>query len=152
MKDEFTFTNPGKLVDGDLRLVLVKKHPANPVKRHVPWYQFKMRKAGVRRWIGNINLRIGSARQLRCPGHVGYRVSKPYRGHHFAARSCRLLLPLARVHGIKVLWITCAPGNMASRRTLELAGAKYAGTIRIPKDHEMYKQGGRRLRRYRLAL
>jgi predicted acetyltransferase len=152
MNDNFIFLNPGKLVDDDLRLVLVKKHPANLKKKHVPWYQFDMRKMGAGRKIGRISLRIGSARQLRCPGHMGYRVNKPYRGNHFAVRSCRLLLPFAAVHGIKALWITCDPHNMASRRTIELAGAKHIGTIRIPKDHEMYKKGARRLRRYRINL
>ena len=147
---EFRFINPGKLVDGDLELVLVKKIPANPSKKHVPCYNFEMRKVGGRGKIGQISLRVGSARHLRCPGHVGYGVNKRSRGRRYAARSCRLLFPLALAHGIKSLWITCNPKNMASRRTCELAGMRYVETIRVPREHEMYDKGMRYLRRYRI--
>ena len=44
MSKDFTFIDPGKLVDGDLELVLVGKHEADPVKKYVPWYDFEMRK------------------------------------------------------------------------------------------------------------
>ena len=102
--------------------------------------------------IGAVVLRIGSARCLRYPGHVGYDVKKKYRGRRYAARSCKLLFPLAYAHGLKALWITCDPKNKASRRTCELAGARYVETVRIPKNHEMYKEGRRYVRRYRIDL
>ncbi len=152
MTESFQFMKPGRLVDGDLRLVLVKAHPANPEKGHAPWYQFDMRKVGGKTRIGRISLRVGSIRKLRCPGHVGYEVHKRYRGHRYAARACRLLLSLAAAHGLKALWINCDPKNTASARTLELAGGKYVETIRIPKSHEMYSRGGRYLRRYRIGI
>jgi tagatose 1,6-diphosphate aldolase len=152
MSDAFKFLRPGKLIDGDLTLVLVKTHPANPMKKYVPWYEFDMRKVESGVWMGRISLRVGSPRALRCPGHVGYEVNKRYRGHRYAARACGLLLPLASAHGLRALWITCDPKNKASVRTLELAGGKYIDTIRIPKNHEMYEQGGRYLRRYRIGF
>lgn len=152
MDTAFDFLDPGRLVDGDLRLVLVKKHAADPVKKHVPSYVFDMRRAGRSRRAGRISLRIGSARRLRYPGHIGYWVSKRHRGNRFAARSCTLLLRLARAHGLKALWINCDPKNVASQRTCELAGGRYVETLRIPKDHEMYRHGSRYLRRYRIDL
>ena len=139
-------------MDGDLRLVLVEKHPADPVKGYVPWYEFDMRRAGRRRRVGRISLRVGPARVLRCPGHIGYWVSKRQRGKRYAARSVRLLLAFAYAHGLRALWITCDPRNAPSRKTCELAGGVYVGTIRIPKEHEMYRGGGRYLRRYRIDL
>ena len=152
IKTVFTFLTPGRLVDGDLRLVLVKTIPANPAKKHVPCYEFEMRKVGGCGRIGWICSRVGSARRLRCPGHFGYRVNKPSRGRRYAARSCRLLLPLALAHGLKGLWITCDPKNMASRRSCELAGGKYIETVKVPKGHEMYALGARYRRRYRIDL
>ena len=95
---------------------------------------------------------VGSARCLRYPGHVGYDVSKRYRGNRYAARSCKLLLPLVHAHGLRTLWITCDPKNMASRHTCEVAGAEYVETIHIPKGHEMYQEGAHYLRRYRINL
>jgi len=47
---------------------------------------------------------------------LGYSVEPAHRGHHYAARAGRLLLLLARSHGMETLWITCNPDNWASRR------------------------------------
>lgn len=152
MSDKFKFLRPGKLVDSDLQLVLVKKHPANPEKKYVPAYDFEMRKAGGNSKFGRISLRIGSPRRLRCPGHIGYGVDEKHRGNRYAARACKLLFPFAAAHGLKALWITCNPNNKASARSIEIAGGKYIETIRVPKTHEMYAQGDRYLRRYRIDL
>ena len=152
MKNKFIFINPGRLIDGDLELVLTKKTPADPVKRYVPSYAFEMRRLDKPAAIGTICLRIGSAVKLRYPGHIGYEVKKKFRGHRFAARSCRLTLPLARAHGLSAVWLTVDPKNVPSQRTCEIIGAKYVETVRIPKDHEMYAQGARFRRRYSLDL
>lgn len=148
----FHFRDTGPLVDGDLELDLVSRRPADPVRRHVPGYQFEMRRIGTSLHLETINLRIGAARALCCPGQIGYQVGPSHRGHRDAARSCRLLLPLAQAHGLKVVWLTADPTNLASRRTCEIIGARYVETVRIPRDHEMYRQGARYRRRYRLPL
>jgi predicted acetyltransferase len=147
----FKFLQPGRLVDGDLELALVKTTPADPVKGYVPAYEFEMRRTGTTTAMGLIRLRIASAARLRCPGHIGYEVKKRFRGRRYAARSCRLILPLARAHGLKAVWLTVDPKNIPSQRTCEIIGAKHLETIRIPRDHEMYARGARYRRRYRLS-
>ncbi len=148
----FRFLEPGKLVDEDLELVLAARHPADPVKRYVPDYEFEMRRTGAKTRLGLIRLRIGPARHLRYPGHIGYEVDASHRGHRYAARSCRLLLPFARAHGLPTVWLTTDPTNTASIRTCELIGAQYVETVRLPKGHEMYRRGARFRRRYRLGI
>ncbi len=148
----FRFRKPGRLVDGDLELVLACLHPADPVKGYVPSYEFEMRRTATTTRLGSINLRIGSAWRLRYPGHIGYAVDPPHRGHRYAARSCRLLVPLARAHGLKAAWLTVDPANAPSLRTCQLIGARYVATVRVPKSHEMYRRGARFRRRYRLSL
>ena len=138
--------------DGDLRLVLISTHPGDAKRRLVPAYKFEMRKVGTRERMGHLHLRIGSARILRCPGHIGYGLDPEFRGNHYAARSVHLVLPFAAANGIKVVWTTCKPKNAASRRTNDLAGLKYVETIRVPGEHRMYAEGYRYLRRYRLSL
>ncbi len=102
---------------------------------------------------GSISLRIGHNLNLdRYLGHVGYHVLPPARGHHFAERSVRLLLPIARAHGHKLLWITCNPDNYASRRTCERLGAEYVDIVKVPEDNPLYSQGDREKCRYRLDL
>lgn len=151
IKRKFKFLQPGPLVDGELQVVLVKTVPADPVKKYVPDYQFELRVRGRR--AGAIRLRIGRTRPLSgwC-GHIGYEVDEKYRGKHFAARACRLIFPIAYAHGLRTIWITCDPKNMASRRTCEIAGGKFAGTRPVPKGTEMYGEGKRLVRRYRFGV
>lgn len=150
MKKKFKFLDPGKLADGDLELVLAKKVPADPGKGYVPGYEFEMRELGKPAAIGSIRLRVGSALKLRYPGHIGYEVKERFRGHRFAARSCQLIFPFARAHGLSAVWLTVDPHNIPSKRTCEIIGAKYIETVRISKTHEMYAQGARFRRRYRI--
>ncbi|RPI79774.1 MAG: GNAT family N-acetyltransferase [Desulfobacteraceae bacterium] len=152
MKKKFTFFNPGKLIADDLELILTKKSPADPVKGYVPEYEFEMRQIGKPTAIGSIRLRIGSAPKLRYPGHIGFEVNENYRGHRYAAQSCQLIFSLARAHGLSAVWLTVDPKNIPSRRTCEMVGGKYIETVRVSKAHEMYDQGKRFLRRYRISL
>ena len=102
---------------------------------------------------GSISLRIGHNPNLDFYlGHIGYHVLPPARGHHYAERACRLLLPLARAHEHKTMWITCNPENAASRRTCERLGAKLIETVPVPRDNPLYSQGDREKCRYRLEL
>ena len=145
------FYDPGELIDDDLELILVSTFSGDPSKGYVPAYNFEMRPVGKRTPMGRISLRIGDTEAIRgWVGHIGYQVGSPYRGHHYAARSCRLLLPLAKRHDIDPVWITCNPENIASRRTCELAGAEFVEIVDVPHDHEIYKQGEPLKCRYRL--
>jgi len=147
----FEFYDPGWLVDGDLELILVDKYPPDPVKKHVPVYKFKMAHVGRDNSIGRIDLRVGHTEHIvRYAGHIGYRVYPEQRGHRYAARACRLLLPLARRHCLNPVWITCDPDNIASRRTCEIAGAEFVEIVDLPVDSDMYRRGERRKCRYRL--
>jgi predicted acetyltransferase/protein associated with RNAse G/E len=152
-KRPFDFYEPGQLTDEELELLLIEKDPGNPKINYVPAYHFKMVRMGEDLQIGSIDLRIGNTYNLvMFGGHIGYRVEPEYRGHHYAARACKLLLPLARRHGLKTLWITCNPDNIASRRTCELAGAELVEIIDLPEDNDMYQEGERQKCRYRLDL
>ena len=149
----FEFHNPGELIDNDLQLILEETRPADPDKGFAPEYRFKMVLVGQEERIGGINLRIGNTEHLtKYAGHVGYGVEPEHRGHHYAARSVRLLLPLARKHGLETLWITCNPDNTASRRTCELAGAEFIEIVNVPENTDIYRRGDRQKCCYRLDL
>ncbi|MBN1978440.1 MAG: GNAT family N-acetyltransferase [Anaerolineae bacterium] len=149
----FEFHEPGELIDGDLQLILEETRPADPAKGFVPEYRFKMVPVGQEEKIGGINLRIGDNERLaKYSGHIGYGVEPEHRGHRYAARSVRLLLPLARQHGMETLWITCNPENIASRRTCELVGAEFIEIVDVPEDTDIYQRGERQKCRYRLDL
>jgi predicted acetyltransferase len=118
----------------------------------VPTYFFRMLSRYSENELGTINLRVGSNMHIeRYAGHIGYGVHPSHRGHHYAARSVTLLVPLARRLNIDPLWITCDPENEASRRSLEIAGAKFVEIVEVPKDCGIRRFGGKmRKCRYRL--
>lgn len=149
----FLFRDPGRLVDGDLELLLLEQYPGDPLTNRVPAYKFEMRQVGASQAIGQIQLRVGDTKHIvMYAGHIGYGVEPEHRGHAYAARACSLLLPLARSHEMQVLWITCSPDNIASRRTLERLGAEYVETVDLPEDTDMYQRGARKACRYRIQL
>jgi tagatose 1,6-diphosphate aldolase len=123
--DGFEFRDPGTLIDGDLELHLIERSPGNAQKGIVPEYKFEMRRSSSPEAIGYIKLRVTLTLKLRMyGGHIGYSVEPAYRGHRYAARSCRLLFPLAAEHGIDPILITCAEDNAASRCTCEIIGGE----------------------------
>ena len=153
----FQFRDPGVLVDGDLRLRLHMTLPGDARRGIVPEYVFDMvcadspdRPATV---MGRLSLRIGHTEHIeKYAGHIGYSVDPPYRGRRLAARSCRLILPLARAHGINPLWITCNPENAASRRTCEIIGSTLVETVPIPPSDPLYRWDTKWKCRYRVNL
>jgi predicted acetyltransferase len=131
------------------------KQAANSGSGVLPAYHFWMRVKDNSElpMAGGIGLRIGNTYEaVMYSGHVGYHVYPPAQGHHYAERACRLLLPLARQHGIDPLWITCNPDNFASRRTCERLGAALVEIVPVPVEHPLYQRGETEKCRYRIDL
>jgi predicted acetyltransferase len=139
--------------------------PGDAKQGRVPQYDFWMRlhdaprePGGVpvppmTRIGGTITFRVGFTAAIeRYYGHFGYHVYPPARGKRLAERACRLLIPLARRHGIQALWITCDPTNAASRRTCERLGMELVETVPVPPNDPLYARGEREKCRYRLIL
>ena len=103
--DRVTYITPGHLQEHELLLVLDQYLAADPVREWVPAYHFSMVHKDSKAILGSINLRIGSTdRILLYRGQIGYSVQPEFRGHRYAARSVRLLVPLAARHGLNPLW------------------------------------------------
>jgi tagatose 1,6-diphosphate aldolase len=151
LHEPFEFLDPGVLIDGELQLALKEKQPGDPVRGFVPAYEFKMVLTGTDIVAGRINLRIGNTDLIVLyAGHIGYSVEPPHRGQRFAVRATRLLLPLARRHGLETIWITVNPDNLPSRRTCEILGAEMVEIVDLPEWTDMYQRGERQKCRYRL--
>lgn len=147
----FEFLDPGELSDGELRLALARRNPADPIKQWVPSYDFDLIVNGQK--VGEINFRAQNTHSLEMyGGHFAYSVLPEHRGHHYAARGVKLLLPLARRHGFTTIWITCNPDNWASRRTCERIGCTLVEIVPLPPQSDMYREGERAKCRYRIEL
>ena len=91
--------------------------------------------------MGTCDLRLGHNEQLYFGGNIGYRVEESYRGHHYAAKACRLLFQLAKQHEMGYVIITCNPDNVPSRKTLEHLNGELLEIAELPPDNDMRKIG-----------
>jgi tagatose 1,6-diphosphate aldolase len=147
-----------------LRIAPGGRQPGNPARQWLPTYHFWMRSTlpPRARWgrishelaiAGGIGLRIGASPDIELyTGNIGYHVYPPFRGRHYAERACRLVLPLARAHGMQQLWITCNPDNTPSRRTCQRLGAELVETVPIPPEHPFFARVERYKCRFRVRL
>jgi predicted acetyltransferase len=102
---------------------------------------FEIRRDSSR--VGDINLRIGYTDGLYYGGQIGYNVDEPQRGHGYAEKACRLLLPVLRAHSMTKAIISNNETNTASRRTCEKLGAKHIRLAPLPEWHDLYLKGQR---------
>jgi len=141
------FIDLPELSDGVIHLVCTNKAPAIPEKKYSPFYDFAVCKGSEK--IGYINLRIGyggygpDESSLYYGGQIGYGIDEEHRGNAYAVRACRLLLPVARAHGMVKLLITNNVTNVASKRVCEKLGARFVRTARLPEWYDLYKEGQR---------
>jgi predicted acetyltransferase len=150
--DSFEFVYVLLPPDGDLKLTLAECVPAERGPFGVPAYTFKM-ESPHGRYMGRIRLRVGwNEDVIRYAGHVGYNVEPTHRGYRYAQRACRLIIPLAKRHGMSELWITCQPDNTPSRRTLEALGAECVGVVDVPPGYPLDAGAERKKMCFRLRL
>lgn len=128
------------LQTNEIKLVLEKTVPGDPEKNWAPAYHFYICDLSGKK-MGVCDLRIGHNENLYYGGNIGYRVEKEFRGHHYAAKACRLLFELAKKHDLGYLIITCNPDNIASRKTCEYLGGKLLEIAELPPDNDMRLEG-----------
>ena len=139
------------LRNSEILLRLDRTCDAQPEKDWVPAYYFSICLPDGTK-IGQCDLRIGHNDRLYIGGNIGYGIDEPYRGHHYAAKACGLLLKQAKKHDLEYVIITCDPENIASSRTCQLAGGQLLETAAVPEWHNMYEEGKRQVLVYRFDL
>ncbi len=145
----FTFTGRfDRIASGPMTLQIIEKNPAGA--DGLPFYYYDMLVGGAP--AGKISLRIGANFHTYYNGNIGYEVDGPFRGHGCAGAACRLVLPLARHHGMTRLYLTCAESNIPSCRTIEGLGAELLEIRQVPREYFAWREGMERQRIYRLAL
>ena len=135
------FIDIPELSDGEIYLICTAKREGTPEKKWVPSYDFDICKNGEK--IGNINLRIGYTAGLYYGGQIGYNIDEKHRGNGYAGKACKLIVPVAKAHGMTKLLITNNITNTASRRVCEKLGLKFISKVRLPRWHDLYKGGQR---------
>ena len=140
------------LQDDEIKLTLAKMLPkGHPDMGDMPILFFNIRLLDGTR-IGQCDLRVGDSRHTEVLGHIGYGIYEAYRGHHYAAKACRLLMKYAKKAHMPHVDINCNTDNQASIRTCELLNAQLLGTVEVPSDNIDYQNGSRIKYRYRIIL
>ncbi|MBR5231106.1 MAG: GNAT family N-acetyltransferase [Clostridia bacterium] len=124
------------LQSDEIKLVLSRVSEGNPERNWVPAYYFDICDLQDNK-MGFCDLRIGYTDGLYYGGHIGYTVYEPYRGHHYAAKACKLLFLLAKKHEMDYLYITCNPDNLPSRKTCDYLNGEFLGVAELPEDNDM---------------
>ena len=134
------FFDTSFLKNDEISLIRERTADANEKRGWVPAYYIAVYDREGNK-VGECDLRIGHNDNTYYGGNIGYTVFPPYRGKHYAAKACKLLFELARMHGMEYLYISCDPDNVASRKTCEYAGGEFVETAIVPEENEMRKNG-----------
>ena len=145
----FTFPDRFDEINGEgMTLKIIEKKESS--KAQLPYYYYDIFVDSAA--VGKISIRIGDNFHTYYNGHIGYKVNEEARGHGYARQACRLVLDVARFHGMSQVYITCAEDNIASYRTIEKLGAELLEICDIPKEYFGWFEGIKRHRIYQVKL
>jgi predicted acetyltransferase len=158
---KFTFFKYPTFTDGEIDVSVHKIFFAtskfsrffNKNQSDVPRYNFKITLHGKSDKIGYIGLKITYSNEyVKYYGQISYGIQEAYRGRGYAAKGCKLIKQVAMDHHMDVIWIMCAPDNIASRKTCEKIGCKLVELIDLLPTDELFKKGTTQVCRYRWVL
>ena len=142
------FSRKPMFSDGEIDLVLSHEDVSDPEYGIDDGYTFSIYLSGTRHYVGYVSLRLGESPGLYYLGHVGYRIEEKYRGHGYAGRACRLMLPLLRRLRLGSVVITNNVDNFASRKTCERLGCALERIADVPPAYRTLCAGARQKCRY----
>ncbi|MEG1524954.1 MAG: GNAT family N-acetyltransferase [Clostridia bacterium] len=141
--DDVLLSSPGTFNDGEISLRLIQTFSADEKKGFVPSYKFAIDRVADGAEVGHIDLRVGYVRGTYYGGNIGYEVVEAFRGHRYAAKAVKLLLPLCKHHGMSSVIVSCAADNVTSRTTIEACGGTLLERVLVPSYTTLYREGTR---------
>ena len=119
------------LKNEEIQLILEKTVETDPVKNWLPAYHFFIcDKIGVK--MGVCDLRVGYNERVYYGGNIGYRVERPYRGHHYAGKAGR--------DGVRYYHLQ--PGQLGFPEDMRVRGREADGDCGAARG-QRYAPGGR---------
>lgn len=138
-------------LEGD-RLVLSVIEKNNGDEQRLPYYYYNIQEKSSRQCIGKISVRIGHNYHSYYNGNIGYEIDESSRGHNFAGEACRMVLDVARYHGMKYLVLSCENDNIPSIKTIQSLNSIFLESILPPEDYFAYYEGIKPHNIYKLDL
>ncbi len=134
--------------DGAIRLKISQKYKGDD--ELLPFYYYDIFVGDTA--VGKISIRIGSNYHSYYNGNIGYEIDKEYRGNNYSYKACKLVLQVAKVHGMNELILTCDESNVASYKTIEKLGAELIEIVKPPEDYFAYRENMEKQRICKLQL
>lgn len=145
----FSFSdNFDYLTDGEIELKISGKYSGD--EKLLPFYYYDI--FYNNRFIGRISMRIGSNFDSYYNGNIGYEIEENFRGNNFAFKACKLVLQIAKAHGMNEIILTCDENNIASYKTIEKLGGELIEIVKPPKTYFAYRENMKKQRIYRLYI
>ena len=155
---KYPFKQYPVFMDGEIDVIVQRTYQAksklsrffNKHLSDVPRYSFKISLANQTEKIGYIGLKFAFTEPYRkYYGQISYGIQEAFQGHKYAAKACKLIVPVLIDYHLDVVWIVVAPDNIASRKTCEAIGCELVEMIDLPPSDFLYKQGIHQACRYR---
>lgn len=118
----------------------------------LPYYYYDIYLKSENKRIGKISIRIGHNKHSYYNGNIGYEINESDRGKKYSLNACKLVLQVAKYHGMNYLYLTCDDSNVPSQKVIEYLGAIYLETVVPPKDYIFYYDGMPAHKIYRLDI
>ena len=134
--------------DGEIDLTLSNEDVSDPECGIDDGYTFYIYRAKTRDYLGYVSLRLGESPALYYLGHIGYRIEAEHRGHGYAARACRLMLPLLQRLRLESVVITTNVENIPSRKTCLRLGCVLERIAPVPPEYRALCAGAAQKCRY----
>ncbi len=142
------FSNFDAISDGEINLRISQKYQGDD--ELLPFYYYDICVGDIA--VGKISVRIGNNYHSYYNGNIGYEIDKEYRGNNYAYNACKLVLQVAKAHGMNELILTCDESNIASYKTIEKLGADLIEIVKPPEDYFAYREDMEKQRIYKLCL
>ncbi len=147
--DNFSFSdNFDYLTDGKIELKISGKYFGD--ENLLPFYYYDI--FYNNRFAGRISMRIGSNSDSYYNGNIGYEIEEKFRGNNFAFKACKLVLQIAKAHGMNEIILTCDEDNIPSYKTIEKLNAELIEIVKPPKTYFAYRENIKKQRIYKLYI
>lgn len=128
-----------ELSNDKVTLKIIEKFMGN--EEMIPFYYYDIYENQSMNKVGKISVRIGYNYHSYYNGHIGYEIDKKYRGNNYSFYACKVVLQVARYHGMNLINLTCNESNKASRKIIEKLDSKLIETIFAPKNYFGWYEG-----------
>ncbi|SHH66493.1 Acetyltransferase (GNAT) domain-containing protein [Clostridium collagenovorans DSM 3089] len=139
-----------ELTNDKVHLKIIEKFPGDDIM--IPFYYYDIYENKYNEKVGKISIRIGYNYHSYYNGHIGYEIDEKFRGNNYSLYASRIVLQVAKEHGMKSINLSCKESNIASRKIIEYLGCKLIEIIDVPKEYFGWYDGIEKQCIYELIL